>query len=101
MLTSKKKKKTPCKVLILVGDRRNDTQYVNHVFGEFLRQKLNLIVQKVTGTQQRTQNLMKSMAESSQHTSVKQNSYAAQNLAQRMFKFEMSDAGGQSDKQSK
>lgn len=69
--TSKKKKKAPCKVLILVGDEVNDTQYANQIFGEVLRQKLNLNIQRVTATQHRTQNLMKSMAESSQHNSVK------------------------------
>ena len=69
-LTSKRKKKSQCKVLVLVGDEINDTQYVNHAFGELFRQKLSLNVQKVSGTQHRTQNLMKQMSESSQHTSV-------------------------------
>lgn len=94
--TSKKKKKSPCKVLVLVGDEVNDTQYANHVFGEFLRQKLSLNVQRVSGTQHRTQNLMKQMAESSQHTSVKQNQQIAQNLAQKMFKFDITDSTNES-----
>lgn len=82
-------------MLVLVGDEINDTQYVNHLFGEFLRQKLSLNVQRVAGTQQRAQNLMKQMAESSQHTSVQQSHQSAQNLAQKIFKFDASSTGNE------